>query len=410
MHLRQFSTRTRVACRTVIVRGLTLACALVFSSALPAATVAESAALKTIREARAAGHLDRALDYVNELIQTAPQLTSAYMERARILDARGEPAGARSDVDRVLALEPDWLEARALRAKLRLAAGEYEGVLEDLPLDRIGGEGLLNLRGQALIALGRFHEGLAIYKHLMSGPFGPNTNSRFPRALCLLGLGETQEAVEWFEADCGDGGTIQSRYQLALGNCLLGRYDQMQAQLASWLETADSAEPKNEDDRYDWELLRESRDVAVFLEGIMHFARGRFKEAAAALATVRPENSWSDDARLLGHLALVRMQPAGKPAIDQSRLQGSWAQTLGRFLRGELTESELLRLAGESRNAAERRRRTCQAAFYAGQRRFVAGDEFASTLLFERAVATRAVESPEYTLAAIALKPALMSP
>ena len=403
------SGRVRTGSR-VICGGLALAAALALSATLRSQTDSEGVALRKIKEAREAGDNDRALRYANAVIELTPKLAAAYLERAQILDALGDQAGARKDADQVIELAPKWDGARVVRARLRLKGADYEGVLEDLPPERVGGETMLTLRGEALIALGLYEEGAAIFKYLMSGPFGPNTNSRYPRAMCLLGLGQTAEAVGWFEADCGDGGRMESRYQLALGYCLLGRYDQAQKHLAAWLETADGPEPKDDYDRFFWRALRDNRAEAVFLGGVVDFARGQFKESAAALEKVPPESDWSDGAQLLRHVALMRTPTKGTAPSGKESLKGAWGQSLGRFLRGELPERDLLKLAVESRNAAERRQHECQAAFYAGQKRLVAGDEFAATLLFEKAAATHSVETPEYTLATIALKPAGESP
>jgi tetratricopeptide (TPR) repeat protein len=77
---------------------------------------------------RELGRLDEAEDAIRRMIETLPGSASAYVELARILDARGNRAGAIEALDRALGFwsraEPDFepaTEAQALREELAAA-------------------------------------------------------------------------------------------------------------------------------------------------------------------------------------------------------------------------------------------------------------------------------------------------
>lgn len=358
--------------------------------------------LNDVRDLRAAGQNELALRALEDLIVMAPQAAAVYYERATLRLQLKDVAGARADVDKVLALDPKWLEARTFRGRLRLDAGDYEGALEDL--DKNGGPETVESWGQAMIGLGRYEAALPEYERLMSGSYGPYTNARYPRALCLLALDRVDEAVDWFEADVGDGGTVEARIQLVLGYAMQGRFDAAEKLVNEWLATAAQPAPEIDYERFTWEQLREHQDWARHGRGVICFAQNNFSGAAKAFDEVAPGSAPHDHARLLRHVALLRAKKTDAALKSRGDLQDPWAQMLAKFLRDELTEKEIFRLASEDTNTAERRRKETEAAFYAGEKRLSAGDEIVARLLFEKAVALRKADSAEYALAKIALK------
>lgn len=386
-----------------VIRLVAVLAGLLLGASAFALTESEWKAVRAIREARQADDLPRALRYANDVIKLAPQLADAYEERARIFYATGDRVAARRDIDRVIELEPKVRSAHALRARWRLEEADYEGAMADAAFAGQSEE-MLNVHGEALMALNRYREALEDFKILRSGTFGPNTNSRFPYALCLFALGEVAEAMPWFEAEIADGGLVDSHRMLALGLCLLGRYPEAETRLAGWRETAAKPAPADDYDRYLWTSLHDNRDEAVLLSAVVRYAQADFAGAVARLDRIVGGGDRADHARLLCHAALLRSGHPDDGLKKSEEPSDAWMQVLRRYLLGGINETELLAQTGNTADFAERRRRECEAGFYAGQKRLAAGDDLAATLLFEKAAATRMVRLPEYILAKIALE------
>ncbi|QYM80092.1 hypothetical protein K0B96_05610 [Horticoccus luteus] len=366
---------------------------------------AEREGMRLVQEAQSTGDTTQALRLLDAMVQDSPALASAYSQRARARWAAGDKPGAIEDLGRVIQLNPELKSTYALRARWRRDNGDYVGAIEDAGK---AGEFPENVetRGEARLALGRYQEALEDFKYLRSGRFGPYTRARYPQAVCLMALGETAEAVQWFKADYDDGGRIDARACMNLGYCLLGQYADAEKDLSAWV-AAGAAKTVDESD-YDRavrESLRESVDNAQYLLGVVRFAQEDFDGAAAAMAKVPATSSFHDYAQLWRYLAKLRGKRAEELAKAWADFRDPWAAQLGAFLRAEIDEKKLFAAAAESEDAAERRAREGEAAFYAAQKRIIAGDAMAATWLFEKAVATGSVESVEYTLAKIALRP-----
>lgn len=385
------------------VRFLAIATALVLGPILCAQTESEWRAVSTIREARKAGDLPRALLYANKVIELAPKLAPAYDERAQIHHENGDKAAARRDIDRAIELQPEAKSYYGFRAKVRLEAFDYEGALADLARGNRHEE-TLNTQGEALIALKRYAEAAEIFKHLISGVYGPNTNRRFSYALCLLGLGRVEDAAGWFETDYNDGFRLDARRQLILSLCMLGKYDEAGKNLTDWFAYADKPAPEEDYDRWNWENLRENRDTAVYLSGMVRFAQEDFAGAAATLEKIKTDSAHADYARLLRQVALRRAKRPADALPPLGDLKDPWAQTLGRYLRGELKADELTRIARGHADLVERARQLCAANFYAAQLRLAVDDKEVAPVYLAAAVQTAAIDIAEYALAFNAAK------
>ena len=66
------------------------------------------------------GDIDRALELIDALIQEYPEQAPLHWHRARTLRALGRPAETLLEIQRVLALKPDYAQAWLLRAELAL--------------------------------------------------------------------------------------------------------------------------------------------------------------------------------------------------------------------------------------------------------------------------------------------------
>lgn len=367
-----------------------------------ALTQFETELLQSIKEAREKGDPQKALMIANLLVEKSPNLGQGYFERADLLLSLQKPEAAEHDAGKLIELFPQSPSAYSLRAKIRLARFDYAGAVDDMT--KGGGQGYdaAETVGEALMALGRYKEALGCYEYLMGGQFGPYTKARFPRAMCLLGLGKTEDAIGWFEADYNDGQYLPARYQVILGYCELGRFDEAEKNLATWLEPG--PEPTDTYEVDQWKNLRNNHDTALYLAGVLRFARSDFKGAVAQLDQIQPADEMSDDARLLRHVALVRMKRPDDALKAKGELKDAWARVIGRYLRGEMNERELLKAAGDSPDLVVRRARECAAGFFGGQVRLAAGDELGASLLFEKAEAARAIDSAVYALTKVTLK------
>jgi tetratricopeptide (TPR) repeat protein len=369
------------------------------AGALCAQTESEARALGKIREARKAGNNELALSAANEVIKRAPGLLQAYEDRAHILAETDDVAAARKDIDYVIDHGSLSITARMLRARLRLRVFDYEGVLADLPPEKARGEESGTLRGEALMALGRYGEALEIYTYLMSGPFGPNMNSRMPRAICLLGVGEPAEALGWFRAECSDNGAVEARRMLILTLCMLGQREAAMQAVADWQAVADKPAPEDSYDKWVWEKLHAERDESVYLAGVVRFSAEDFAGAAQILGDIKTSESWGDRARLLRHIALARMKQADDD-FKKTTLKDPWALALARYVTGMESSSGIKPLITVPPDRVEQRRRSCEYSFYGGQLRLMANDREAAPLFFTMALSSGAVDSPEFALAA----------
>jgi tetratricopeptide (TPR) repeat protein len=287
-----------------------------FCSSARSQTAEEYEVLDAANAARENGDVALALRYLDALVQHSPELPNAYYNRAITRRAANDNAGARQDLDRTIQLNPKWSGAYGIRAHLRMDAHDYAGAIEDAIAYGNSSE-QVELRGYARIALGRHAEALEDFTFLRSGRFGPYTNARYPFALCLLALGRTADAVEWFKTDYADGGNVEARYSLNLGYSLLGRYEEAERDLAEWVaEHAANPAEIPEYDRAQRENLRDNIDSAYYLLSAVRFAQQDFAGSVAALEKIPASSPLNDDAQLLRHLTLLRTkQSAPDPAL-----------------------------------------------------------------------------------------------
>ncbi|HYE99994.1 MAG TPA: tetratricopeptide repeat protein [Planctomycetota bacterium] len=113
-----------------------------------------------------AASLDEAVQALTAAVEARPREPQLRLLRARAFLGRGAPDKADADVAEALALSPDWIEARLLRAEIREAAGrfadaeqDYAAVLEKA--DPARQAGVLRRRARARARAGRVDEAIA---------------------------------------------------------------------------------------------------------------------------------------------------------------------------------------------------------------------------------------------------------
>lgn len=76
--------------------------------------------------------LDRAAGFFNEAVKRNPRAVGALSRLAAILYIRGDHGAALATADRLLSLDPGHAPARSLRARIRLARGDRAGAREEM--------------------------------------------------------------------------------------------------------------------------------------------------------------------------------------------------------------------------------------------------------------------------------------
>lgn len=136
---------------------------------------------------------------------------------------------------------------------------------------------------------------------------------------------------------------------------------------------------------------------------LVHFSLGDWSRAEAdlnrLLTVARPRTGeYAEFFRLLARRrAKIDDQPAAFSAVV-SKWPPSWANSIGRYLTGDLSEVQLLAEANVDLTppAAERR---CEAYFYIAQTHLIAGDTVSAQEYFEKCVGTGIFNYFEYKIA-----------
>jgi len=126
-----------------------------------------------------------------------------------------------------------------------------------------------------------------------------------------------------------------------------------------------------------WQLKSQTPDYSHYRAWLIRARWGEAPAATQELATY------------------LQYRTNGKP--------GDWSSTVGRFLAGQISEDDFLK-AAENPNAQTGREQRCEAWFYAGTKRLIAGDTATAADDFKKCLATGVVSFEEYTSAEAELK------
>ncbi|HWP65782.1 MAG TPA: hypothetical protein VNO26_07710 [Candidatus Limnocylindria bacterium] len=94
---------------------------------------------------------------LDRAIALAPDFAPAFNSRGAVREAAGDLAGARADLDRAIALAPTWPDPYNNRGNVRLAAGDVAGAIDDY--DRVLEMAPNHLRARFNRALARERQG-----------------------------------------------------------------------------------------------------------------------------------------------------------------------------------------------------------------------------------------------------------
>lgn len=156
-----------------------------------------------------AGHQDKAMAALDEVIKQQPKNADAYLLRGS-LKAPVDPAAALADLNKVIELKPDSGTAYNQRAMLRLMNQDVAGALRDLDAavaHNYKGDGVYGLRAQLRWQLGDLKGALADYD--LSIKLNPNNPRSYQnRGALLLAMDDSDRALidfdyllNWYETD-----------------------------------------------------------------------------------------------------------------------------------------------------------------------------------------------------------------
>lgn len=150
--------------------------------------------------------------------------------------------------------------------------------------------------------------------------------------------------------------------------------------------------------------VREREPDPFVARGMARLLRG---DAAGALADLDAALKLIDDddekayPLFVRHLVLRRLNRADARAdlaAASAKWNPGWPKFIAALLLGEMTEDELFALAADG-TPQHVRESQCEAYYYAGMRRLLAGDQAGATRWFEKSVSTRVIEFKEFTWA-----------
>lgn len=393
---------------------------------LASAAFAQDASLAEADRKMRAKDFEGALKEFDKAIEEAPEDPRAYAGRAGALSALKRGDEAIASVTRAIELRPDG-RFYHLRGLLHLAdddeaaaLADFEkgieiapamGILQRARADVLyrrhdyagaekGYQRAFEIDARDLTAverLGQTKESLrdfggAIREYTYLAEAAPQHPRPFQmRGGVKLEVGDYKGAIEDFDAaifnDEKDGHSYVSRARAKLA---LGKREEADADAAKATEMDDGARTWAERGRY-W------------------FDTQRTKEAAADLAkAVEKDPEDQDYTRLFLFLARSRLGERDAAAAqlkayaDSRGRKDDWYGRIAAFLTGQTKEEAFLASAkAENENVA--REQECEASWYAGAMRLLAGDEAGAKPLLERCIATDIRNFIEYGSAKAAL-------
>jgi lipoprotein NlpI len=150
---------------------------------------------------------------------------------------------------------------------------------------------------------------------------------------------------------------------------------------------------------------------AYYARGCLHYDSRDFTDALVDFRKAVELNPTNDYAHFRVCISRARLGEEEAATTElQAYLPGrakgkkeDWASRIGRFLAGQLAEPEFL-AAAKNGDPKKEAGETCEAYFYAGEKRLLAGDNATATDYFQRSIATDMKNYYEYASAAAELK------
>ncbi len=303
---------------------------------------------------QAKGDLDGAIADYNRALELDPKYAYAYNGRGNVKQAKGDLDGAIADFNRALELDPKYTYAYNGRGNVRQTEGDFDGAIADfnraLELDPKFTYAY-NRRGFAKQPTGDLEGAIADYNHALE--FDPKY------AYAYRGRGFAKQAKGDLDGAIAD---------------------------------------------YDRAIELDPKDTSAYRgRGLAKRAKG---DLDGAIADFRAGSRL--DYLYDAFFAWITLTEKGDPpgakaelaaALDRRGKAGSneWEMQLGGALLGQVPEEKLLASAKAGQNQNEQAGRLCEAWYYLGMMKLLAGDRDAAASCFRQSLATERKDFIEYS-------------
>jgi lipoprotein NlpI len=348
---------------------------------------------------QAKGNLDAALNDFTQSIAVDPTQANAFSNRAFIKQSRGDLDGALADYGQALVLNPKIAVAYYNEGLIKVQKGNLDGAISmydrALDLDPQMAIAYYN-RGVAKNAEGNVDGAIADYTQALA------LNPKIPRAYCDRGLARQAKGdLDGTLADYASALALNPNMAAVLYNRGLVEMEKgdLNSALSDYTQSIDLS-PKNE--------------LAYYNRGLALFGKGNLDGALADLTkycAMAPREPEVDTARLYIWLISTKQNPKGTADQDLAKaLQNDWnsppeefSSKIAGFLLGHLRENDLIANAA-SPDPAREPAQYCEAWYFAGMKKLLAGKQATAISYFQKCVATRQTQKCEHLFAQIELQ------
>jgi Lipoprotein NlpI, contains TPR repeats len=349
-------------------------------------TLTEQELIEEAVAAYSLGDYAKAEARLSELIERRPEFAEGYFNRSLTRYALEKLAEAESDLDVYLSMEPEAAKAFEFRSVVRMYQGKVEGALADATVGlRIEERpGFRAVRGRVLAAKGEYEAALTDLEIAVATNEGDD-DSRLARGRSYLNLGRSEEARADFEK-------LAERYPEEWS--VIYALSDVRFRLLDFAGTIEALERLRKIDQ--------SEAVVTRQLGYCHFAAGDNDRAIEALQqvldSVPEESPW---AAAVLHLAWLRAKRPGESPLAGvvERIEDPWGKAVCQMLLKQIGEDELVEEAHAEKDPRKQRGRLCEAYYYIGASRLLAGDRIAGRAMLSQAIETNSFSYTEYTLA-----------
>jgi lipoprotein NlpI len=313
-----------------------------------------------------AGNYDAALIDYDRAIALDPKFSIAFLNRGMIKAGQGHTEEAIADFDRAIELDPKEYRSYYGRARGKEALGDLPGALADY--DRCIG---LNPKLTMAIS-GRSH-----VKALLG-----NMEGAMEDANQMIALQPDEHAFVrrgWLKRVNGDLDGARTDFDRAIQ--INSRFGVSYVSRGCLNYVARQWDDALKDFRRSCVLSDEAgRDYSQIYIWLTRTRQGEGGEADKELAAYLEER---------------------RPGKISSK--GEWASKVAKFLLGRITEDELF-AAAKTANAKDLRGQLCEAWYYAGEKKWLAGDRESAAQYFRKCLQTERIDFEEYAFAKVELK------
>ena len=307
--------------------------------------------------------MDGALADCNKAIELKPGFAAFYIDRGNVKRAKADLDGALADYNKAIELESAFAEAYGNRGIVKQAKGDLDGALADynkaIELKPNLADSYI-CRCRLKRTEGDLDGALADYNKAIE--LKPNSpEAYFNRGVAKADKGDDDEAIAGFTKAI----ELNPKYAWAYRSRGFLYYD------------AHAFTNALADFRKACELDAKAQDYSYFRIWLIRSNAGEQEAVTEELQTY------------------LDNRKTGKP--------DDWPSKVGHFLTGQLVESDFFK-ATENTNQKKDNEQRCEAYFYAGSKRLIAGDKTTATDYFEKCLATDVKTFSEYRSAAAELK------